>query len=280
MSLTSTQSAPSLTDFNACMAKDLNAPTDSNSVGETAVSEDHVATEERHISCDKSYDLPKEFSRYAFAQKPIRHSTTNDLFQWPPPRSCSPPFRFDPFADSEEPLATHFIPAPVPKNFYVPPRRREWVPLKSADGRYINGIDVYRIADEPVNYPSPVARPKTSHREPLSTQWHAPQCPLAHCATPAVSQPSMAMAPSFYDDEDDFDFILHALRLPWLEPECNLINLEESTPPSTPSSFPLLSPSTLADEDEDLPVLEKEQALREWQEASPLACDSIYLTGW
>ncbi|CAL1705227.1 unnamed protein product [Somion occarium] len=281
-----TQSTPSPTRLDAYMAKCINAPTwepfDASSVGDTAVSEDRLVSDERHTPYNGAY-IVRETSRWAFAQNPIRHSATNEVFCWPPPSSSSPPFRFNPFGDSKGPTAAHidFVPAPVPQSLHVPGqaslalyspddtiyipthRQREWVAIESAD------------VDEPVAYPSPITSPQIIHREP-STCRQTPACRLAHDATFVGSQPNGATPPSLYEDVDDLDdFVLCALRLPWFD--YNLIDVDETTPPSTPSSTPPLSPSTLRDDDEDLPVLEKEEEMRGWEEASPLARrDAIY----
>ncbi|CAL1708894.1 unnamed protein product [Somion occarium] len=292
------QSTPSPVHLDTYMAKHADPPTweriDTSSVGETTMSQEYSASDERHTPYRGAY-IPRVTSRWAFAQKPVRTSAANEVSRWPPPLSRSPSFCFNPFGDSEGPAVgpAHFAPAPIPRSMYVPgraslalhdpndtvyvpsPRQCEWVPLRSTDATY-SGIGVHRLVDEPVADQNAVTRPQTIQRELIFTHRLTPAYALAHFAVPAVSQPSGSTATTLYDDEaDEDDFVLRALQLPWLE--YNLIDVEEFTPPTTPP----LSPSTLADDEEDLTVLEKEEELREWQEASPLARDVICLpTGW
>ncbi|CAL1699406.1 unnamed protein product [Somion occarium] len=292
----STQSTPSSTDLAAYMAKHVDAPKweqrDTSSVGETLVSEERSVSDERHTPY--GVYIARERSRWAFAQKPIRPSAVNEASKWPPPPSSSSSFCFDPFGGSEEQTVgpTHFAPGPIPTSLYVPgkaslalynpmdtihipPPHR---PLRSTDATY-GGISTNILVDRVVAYPNLVAQPQSLQREPTSAHRQVPPCNLAHSATPAVSRPTTATAPSLYEDEDEEDdFVLHALQLPWLE--YTFIDVDEFTPPSTPSSTPPLSPSTLGDDDDDLLVLEKEEELRGWEEASPLARDAIYLAAF
>ncbi|CAL1698007.1 unnamed protein product [Somion occarium] len=269
------------------MAKAVDAPTweisETSSIGETAVSVEQCATDKHNTAYYKTYLPPKESSRFSFAQKPVPRSTANEVFKWPPPPSLSPPFHFDPFADSEE-LAvtpTHSVPTLYKPKYTVyasPPRRHEWVSLTLVDSTY-TGIGTCRLARKTVAYPSAVAHPQITQREPSSPKRPTPLSSLAHSATPAGAQSSVDATPSLYDDGDDDDFIPNMLRLPWLE--YNLTDIGEFTPPSTPSSTPPLSPSTLADDDgDDGPVLKKGEGSRGWQEACPTAHDFISLTGW
>ncbi|CAL1706775.1 unnamed protein product [Somion occarium] len=276
-----TQTSPSLAGFDAFMVKDIGAPTwedcNASSVGGATTSDEQFPTDKRHSPHYWTYTPPKESSRFAFAQKPVRRTTANDIFQWPPP-SSSPPFRFDPFGDSEEPTTTpiHFTLAPVRKSPYTPLALYDTGNTISLPAMPLWLADDPSLANETVEWPSPMAQPQTSQKEPLLTERPTPFCPLAHSATLVVSQSSVATAPSLYEDKDDF--VLRALRLPWLED--GFIDGDELTSPSTPLSTPLLSPLTLADDDEDLPILEKGVELRGFEEPSPLARDRLYLTGW
>ncbi|CAL1713234.1 unnamed protein product [Somion occarium] len=288
-----TRSTP-LAHLDTYMAKHVDPPTwertDTSSVSETAVSQECSSEAEHPTPYCRAY-IPNQTSRWAFAQKPIRRSAVNEVCQWPPPPSPSPSFCFDPFGDSKGPAVTptHFAPAPVPSSVYVPgkaslalynPADTVYVPpphqpRRSIDATYVGMNNKDIPVDQPVACPNLAVQPQTQRREPTSAQRQTPPCDLAHSATPAVSRPTTAMTSSLYEDEDgEDDFVLRALQLPWLE--FNLIDVDEFTPPTTPP----LSPSTLADDDEDLPVLEKAEELRGWEEASSLARDAIYLAGF